>query len=37
MYMYVDSAAGAVLLQMLFGVVMVALLIWLFVRATRRR
>jgi hypothetical protein len=35
--MYVDSGAGAILVQMLFWVVVVALLIWLFGRAARRR
>jgi hypothetical protein len=35
--MYIDSATGAILAQLLFLVVVVALLIWLLGRATRRR
>jgi hypothetical protein len=35
--MYVDSAAGAILLQMFVLAVVVAVLIWLLGRAIRRR
>jgi flagellar biogenesis protein FliO len=35
--MYIDSAAGAILVQLLFLVAVVAVLVWLFGRVTRRR
>lgn len=35
--MYIDSGAGGILIQLLFLVAVVAVLIWLFGRAIRRR
>lgn len=34
---YIDSGAGGILIQLLFLVAVVAVLIWLFGRAIRRR